>query len=148
MSEREQSGQIAIDVGALYQQAVELKEYIDTLQKTLTEVLDSIESVKSSKSAIDEIGKGNQEYIMIGDRKGNVMFKVSNINNVKVIVHLGMQYFVEVDPQTAKKILDDKEKELNDYSKALQAELAKSIEAYNQLAQVLSAIQAQAQTGE
>jgi prefoldin alpha subunit len=145
MSEREQSGQIAIDVGALYQQAVELKEYIDTLQKTLTEVLDSIESVKSSKSAIDEISKGNQEYIMIGDRKGNVMFKVSNINNVKVIVHLGLQYFIEVDLQTAKKILDDKE--LNDYSKALQAELAKSIEAYNQLAQVLSAIQAQAQTG-
>lgn len=147
MSEREQGAQIAIDIEALYQQVVELKEYIDTLQKTLTEVLDSIESVRSSKSAIDEIGKGNQEFIMIGDRKGNVLFKVGNINNTKVIVHLGLQYFVEVDPQTAKKILDDKEKELNNYSKALQAELAKSIEAYNQLAQVLSAIQAQAQKG-
>ncbi|BCU70803.1 prefoldin subunit alpha [Stygiolobus caldivivus] len=147
MSGREESGEMAIDLEAIYQQAVELKDYIETLQKTLAEVLDSIESVKSSKNAIDELGKQNQEYLLLGDRKGNIMFRVSNIGNTKVIVHLGMQYFVEVDPQTAKRLLDDKEKELTDYSKALQNELAKSVEAYNQLAQVLSAIQAQAQKG-
>ena len=141
-------GEIAINVEALYQEAATLKEYIDSLQKTLNEVLDSIDSIRASKSAIDEIAKQNQEFLLIGDRKGNVIFKVGNINNVKVIVHLGLQYFVEVDPQTAKRILDDKEKELNDYSKALQAELAKSLDAYNQLAQVLAAIQAQAQKGE
>ncbi|AHC51701.1 prefoldin subunit alpha [Sulfolobus acidocaldarius SUSAZ] len=141
MSEEAEQQQAAEYIAYLYDQATALRQYIDTLQKNLAEVLESLEAVRASKSAVDEIGKENQEYLLFGDRKGNIVFKVNSVDKNKVLIHLGLNYYAEVDPQAAKKILDDREQQLAEVSKNIQGELSKSIDAYNQIAEILSQVQ-------
>jgi len=133
---------VVISVEDLLVQADVLKKYIDYLQKTYAELQDNIMSIDSSLQALKEI-QNSQELLMIGDRKGNIIFKIQGIERAKVLVHLGLDYYAEVDPAVAEKILSDKKTELSNALNSVQKELAKSVEAYNEIAEILNQIQQQ-----
>ena len=135
---------VVISLEDLLAQADALKKYIDYLQKTLAELQDNIISIDSSLQALKEI-QNSQELLMIGDKRGNIIFKLQGIEKAKVLVHLGLDYYAEVDPSVAERILNDKKAELSNALNELQRELAKSLEAYNEITELLNQIQQQLQ---
>ncbi|BDB97240.1 MAG: prefoldin subunit alpha [Saccharolobus sp.] len=134
-------GQGAISLEELIAQADYLKKYIDSLQKTQLELLDSINSIDSAKQAIEAMKSGNTDIMVFIDKKGYLMAKVSGIQINKVTVHLGLSYYAEVDPDTAVKILDKRRDELNKAAQSIGNELQKAASAYNQIVDILNQIQ-------
>lgn len=134
-------GQGAISLEELIAQAEYLKKYIDSLQKTQLELLDSINSIDSAKQAIEAMKSGNTDIMVFIDKKGYLMAKVSGIQINKVTVHLGLSYYAEVDPDTAVKILDKRRDELNKAAQSIGNELQKAASAYNQIVDILNQIQ-------
>ena len=141
----DENQKVVISVEDLLAQADALKKYIDYLQKTYAELQDNIMSIDSSLQALKEI-QNSQELLMVGDKKGNIIFKIQGIEKTKVLVHLGLDYYAEVDPAVAERILNDKKAELNNALSSVQKELAKSVEAYNEIAEILNQIQQQLQS--
>jgi len=138
---KEQQQQVLEYIEYLYEQATALKQYIDALQKRLTDISEAIESIRASKQALQELQKEGGEFLLFGDRRGNIVFKVGNIDKQKVLIHIGLEYYAEVEPSYAQKILDEREQELNGVYNSIQTELSKSIDAYNQIVSVLSQFQ-------
>ena len=139
-----ESQKVVVSIEDLLAQADALKKYIDYLQKTYAELQDNIMSIDSSLQALKEI-QNSQELLTIGDKRGNIIFKLQGIEKAKVLVHLGLDYYAEVDPSLAEKILNDKKTELSGVLNDVQRELAKSVEAYNEITEVLNQIQQQLQ---
>lgn len=134
-------GHGAISLEELIAQADYLKKYIDSLQKTQLELLDSINSIDSAKQAIEAMKSGNTDIMVFIDKKGYLVAKVSGIQINKVTVHLGLSYYAEVDPDTAVKILDKRRDELNKAVQSIGNELQKAASAYNQIVDILNQIQ-------
>jgi len=135
---------VVVSIEDLLAQADALKKYIDYLQKTYTELQDNVMSVDSSIQALKEL-QNSQELLMVGDKKGNIIFKLQGIEKAKVLVHLGLEYYAEVDPSFAEKVLNDKKAEFSSILNNVQKELTKSLEAYNEIAELLNQAQQQLQ---
>lgn len=135
---------VVISLEDLLAQAEALKSYIDNLQKTYSELQDSISSIDASLQALKELQNG-QEILMLGDRKGNIIFKIQGVEKSKVLVHLGLEYYAEVDIDVATRILNDKKAELTNVLNSVGRELEKSLEAYNEIAEILNQAQQQLQ---
>ncbi|BFH74388.1 prefoldin subunit alpha [Sulfurisphaera javensis] len=140
----EENQNVVVSLEDLLAQADALKKYIDYLQKTYAELQDNIMSIDSSLQALKEL-QNNQELLMVGDKKGNIIFKVQGVDKAKVLVHLGLEYYAEVDPEFATKVLSDKKAELSSLLSNVEKELAKSLEAYKEIADILNQAQQQLQ---
>ncbi|MEM0262965.1 MAG: prefoldin subunit alpha [Saccharolobus sp.] len=126
----------------LIMQADSLRRYIESLQRAQTEILDSINSIESAKQAIESMKSGsNKEIMLFIDKKGYVMTRVNEISSDKLMIHLGLSYYAEVDPDTASRILDKRKEELNKAAQSLNNELQKAASTYNQIVDILNQIQ-------
>ncbi|WP_338600210.1 prefoldin subunit alpha [Sulfolobus tengchongensis] len=134
-------GQGGITLEDLIAQADYLKRYIDSLQKTQLELLESISSIDAAKQAIETIKSGSKEMLVFIDRKGYLLARVGGIVGDKVTIHLGLSYYAEVDLDTAIKILDKRKDEMNKAAQSLNNELQKAASAYNQIVDILNQIQ-------
>ncbi|QGA67696.1 prefoldin subunit alpha [Sulfolobus sp. E11-6] len=134
-------GQGGITLDDLIAQAEYLKKYIDSLQRTQLELLESINSIDSAKQAIETIKSGSKEMLVFIDRKGYLLAKVGGIIGDKVTVHLGLSYYAEVDLDSAIKILEKRKDEMNKAAQNLNNELQKAASAYNQIVDILNQIQ-------
>ncbi|ADB87669.1 prefoldin subunit alpha [Saccharolobus islandicus] len=134
-------GQGGITLDDLIAQADYLKRYIDSLQRTQLELLESINSIDSAKQAIETIKSGNKEMLVFIDRKGYILAKVGGIVGDKVTVHLGLSYYAEVDLDSAIKILDKRKDEISKAAQNLNNELQKAASTYNQIVDILNQIQ-------
>ncbi|ACP35893.1 prefoldin, alpha subunit [Sulfolobus islandicus Y.G.57.14] len=134
-------GQGGITLDDLIAQADYLKRYIDSLQRTQLELLESINSIDSAKQAIETIKSGNKEMLVFIDRKGYLLAKVGGIVGDKVTVHLGLSYYAEVDLDSAIKILDKRKDEISKAAQNLNNELQKAASTYNQIVDILNQIQ-------
>jgi prefoldin alpha subunit len=145
---QERSQQV-ISVEQLLVEVERLKRSIDTLQSALLEINESILSIDSAKKSIEIMkSQDKYEFLVTIDKKGYLVGKINNILKDKVLVRLGSKFYVEIDLENALKILERREEELKKVSQSLQAELAKQLQYYNQLVDLLNQIQAQAQKGE
>ncbi|AAK40679.1 prefoldin subunit alpha [Saccharolobus solfataricus] len=134
-------GQGGITLDELIAQADYLKRYIDSLQRTQLELLESINSIDSAKQAIETMKSGNKEMLVFIDRKGYLLAKVGGIIGDKVTVHLGLSYYAEVDLDSAIKILDKRKDEISKAAQDLNNELQKAASTYNQIVDILNQIQ-------
>lgn len=134
-------GEGGITLDDLIAQADYLKRYIDSLQRTQLELLESINSIDSAKQAIETIKSGNKEMLVFIDRKGYLLAKVGGIVGDKVTVHLGLSYYAEVDLDSAIKILDKRKDEISKAAQNLNNELQKAASTYNQIVDILNQIQ-------
>lgn len=139
-----QDNRILISIEDLLAQAELLKRQIDDLQKAQTELADSLASIRSAKDSIEELKK-QQELLVASDKRGYVMFKVQQQPQEKVLVYLGLSYYAEVDLQTAIKILESREEELNKSLQDINAKLTESVNTYSQISEILRSIQQQQQ---
>ena len=131
-----------ITLEELIVQADSLRRYIESLQRAQIEILESINSIESAKQAIESIKSGsNKEIMLFIDKKGYVMTRVNEISSDKLMIHLGLSYYAEVDPDTAARILDKRKEELNKAAQSLNNELQKAASAYNQIVDILNQIQ-------
>lgn len=135
---------VVVSIEDLLAQANELKKYIDYLQKTYSELQDNLLSIDSSLQALKEL-QNSQELLMVGDKRGNIIFRLQGIEKTKVLVHLGLDYYAEVEPSFAEKLLNEKKTEFSNLLNSVQKELAKSLEAYNEIAEILNQAQQQLQ---
>ena len=131
-----------ITLEELIVQADSLRRYIESLQRAQIEILESINSIESAKQAIESIKSGsNKEIMLFIDKKGYVMTRVNEISSDKLMIHLGLSYYAEVDPDTAARILDKRKEELNKAAQSLNNELQKAASTYNQIVDILNQIQ-------
>lgn len=144
----DQQGKIMISLEDLLAQADLLKKQIDDLQKAQSEIADSLSAIKSAKDTIDELKTPQNDLFLSGDKKGFLMLRIPEAKVDKVIVYLGLTYYAEVAPDTAVKILSDRENELNLTLQEINKKLSESINAYSQISDILNRIQEQQQKGE
>ncbi|MEM0173610.1 MAG: prefoldin subunit alpha [Sulfolobaceae archaeon] len=146
MSENKEGQQQVISVEQLLNEVERIRRSIDTLQSAILEVNDSISEIASSKKVLEITKSQNQiEALVTVDKKGYLIQRINGIASNKVLVRLGSKYYAEVDIDTALRILEKREEELKRVSQSLQGELAKQLQYYNQLVEILNQIQTQLQ---
>ncbi|MEM0373977.1 MAG: prefoldin subunit alpha [Sulfolobaceae archaeon] len=146
MSENKEGQQQVISVEQLLNEVERIRRSIDTLQSAILEVNDSISAIASSKKVLEITKSQNQiEALVTVDKKGYLIQRINGIASNKVLVRLGSKYYAEVDIDTALRILEKREEELKRVSQSLQGELAKQLQYYNQLVEILNQIQTQLQ---
>ncbi|MCY0859423.1 MAG: prefoldin subunit alpha [Sulfolobaceae archaeon] len=145
MSSQPRQPGIVISVSDLINEAERLKQYIDSLQKALSDVNESINAIEDAKKLLNQLQQSPQgEIFTTADRRGYLLLKLQGVNASKVLIHLGSKYYVEVDPSAGIQVLQRQEDQLKDLSTSIQQELAKQLQVYNQIVDLLNQIQAKA----
>jgi|ECHvirMinimDraft_2_1075157.scaffolds.fasta_scaffold00042_17 prefoldin, archaeal alpha subunit/eukaryotic subunit 5 len=132
---------VEVSIDQLVAQAEQLRDYINRLQNMVKELTDSLISVESSKEAINLLTSEGRELLLAMDRKGYVILEGVSVSLGKVLVNLGMNYYVEVEPKVGIEMLNKEEEGIKANIQSLQDELSKSVNAYNEIAGILSQIQ-------
>lgn len=136
----------AISVNEAIAKLAELRRYIEAIQTQIDQVTAEIEEVKASTNTLSELRKEHvNELFMPTDSRGHIMIKVTPVTKERVLTHLGMEYFAELDLEKAMEVLLMKEKELKDVIRKLQEELDRVVIMYKQLQSAVNAAMAQAQ---
>jgi len=132
---------VEVSIDQLVAQAEQLRDYINRLQNMVKELTDSLISVESSKEAINLLTSEGRELLLAMDRKGYVILEGVSVSLGKVLVNLGMNYYVEVEPKVGIEMLNKEEEGIKANIQSLQDELSKSVNTYNEIAGILSQIQ-------
>jgi len=121
---------VEVSIDQLVAQAEQLRDYINRLQNMVKELTDSLISVESSKEAINLLTSEGRELLLAMDRKGYVILEGVSVSLGKVLVNLGMNYYVEVEPKVGIEMLNKEEEGIKANIQSLQDELSKSVNAY------------------
>lgn len=130
------SGQVNVE--ELLATAEQLKDYIDNLQESLSEMTENLAAIESSKSILSEGVKG--EAMVSLDRKNYIMAKSQGIETSNVLVYLGLAYYALVPKDQAIKVLEKRENLVKETMQSIQSELAKAINQYNEVATILNSM--------
>ncbi|MCQ4343286.1 MAG: prefoldin subunit alpha [Sulfolobaceae archaeon] len=128
----------------LLAQASALRNNIDYLQRLANDVADALASIASAKEAINALKNMSGDTLMAADKRGNLMLKLGSIDSSKVLVHLGLNYYAEVTSEKAEDILTKREQELKAALERINNELAKNVQAYNEITSILQSIEEEA----
>jgi len=133
-----------ISVEDLLAQASALRNNIDYLQRLANDVADALASIASAKEAINALKNMSGDTLIAADKRGNLMLKLGLIDSSKVLVHLGLNYYAEVTSEKAEDILTKREQELKAALERINNELAKNVQAYNEITSILQSIEEEA----
>jgi prefoldin, archaeal alpha subunit/eukaryotic subunit 5 len=133
-----------VSVEDLLAQASALKNNIDYLQRLANDVADALASIASAKEAINALKNMSGDTLIAADKRGNLMLKLGSIDSSKVLVHLGLNYYAEVSSEKAEDILTKREQELKAALERINNELAKNVQAYNEITSILQSIEEEA----
>lgn len=133
-----------VSVEDLLAQASALKNNIDYLQRLANDVADALASLASAKEAINALKNMSGDTLIAADKRGNLMLKLGSIDSSKVLVHLGLNYYAEVTSEKAEDILTKREQELKAALERINNELAKNVQAYNEITSILQSIEEEA----
>ena len=133
-----------VSVEDLLAQASALRNNIDYLQRLANDVADALASLASAKEAINALKNMSGDTLIAADKRGNLMLKLGSIDSSKVLVHLGLNYYAEVTSEKAEDILTKKEQELKAALERINNELAKNVQAYNEITSILQSIEEEA----
>lgn len=133
-----------ISVEDLLAQASALRNNIDYLQRLANDVADALASIASAKEAINALKNMSGDTLIAADKRGNLMLKLGSIDSSKVLVHLGLNYYAEVTSEKAEDILTKREQELKAALERINNELAKNVQAYNEITSILQSIEEEA----
>lgn len=133
-----------VSVEDLLAQASALRNNIDYLQRLANDVADALASLASAKEAINALKNMSGDTLIAADKRGNLMLKLGSIDSSKVLVHLGLNYYAEVTSEKAEDILTKREQELKAALERINNELAKNVQAYNEITSILQSIEEEA----
>jgi prefoldin alpha subunit len=133
-----------VSVEDLLAQASALRNNIDYLQRLANDVADALASIASAKEAINALKNMSGDTLIAADKRGNLMLKLGSIDSSKVLVHLGLNYYAEVTSEKAEDILTKREQELKAALERINNELAKNVQAYNEITSILQSIEEEA----
>ncbi|MCQ4337066.1 MAG: prefoldin subunit alpha [Sulfolobales archaeon] len=133
-----------VSVEDLLAQASALRNNIDYLQRLANDVADALASIASAKEAINALKNMSGDTLIAADKRGNLILKVGSIDSSKVLVHLGLNYYAEVTAEKAEDILTKREQELKAALERINNELAKNVQAYNEITSILQSIEEEA----
>ncbi|MCG2888223.1 MAG: prefoldin subunit alpha [Sulfolobales archaeon] len=133
-----------VSVEDLLAQASALRNNIDYLQRLANDVADALASIASAKEAINALKNMSGDTLIAADKRGNLILKVGSIDSSKVLVHLGLNYYAEVTSEKAEDILTKREQELKAALERINNELAKNVQAYNEITSILQSIEEEA----
>jgi len=133
-----------VSVEDLLAQASALRNNIDYLQRLANDVADALASIASAKEAINALKNMSGDTLIAADKRGNLMLKLGSIDSSKVLVHLGLNFYAEVTSEKAEDILTKREQELKAALERINNELAKNVQAYNEITSILQSIEEEA----
>ncbi len=136
MSATRQQG---IDVNQLLQQLAALEEYIKALQASIERVNASLQVLYAGEKALEELRNGDVDAFVDADGGGVIYVhaKIPGGENTRVVVHAGLDVFIEVPIQKALEIVRDRQAELAKLLDRYRRELASAVATYQQLRSVL-----------
>ncbi len=137
----EERGRSEYKAAELRARAAEIQGALAALQARLSELEGAAASIEAGIASLlkagDSInaivsGKGG-EFLFPLDEGGNALARVTGVDSDKFIVHVGLEYYAEVDPATALTILAERRARLEQRLKAVRDEAARTVEAIRQL---------------
>ena len=137
---------IAVPLETLIAELGEVKKYIDLLQAQINQLTVELNEINNSRNFISEIKEGVKDVIVPTDRRGYVLTKARLEVSDHVIVHIGLDYYVELPLEKAMNILVSIEKDIKETINALQRELSNAATYYQQLQAIVSKALEQART--
>lgn len=120
---------------------VTLEEQIRVLQRYLELYTDHLLNVKAAKSLAEKLTGGVPEadILFSGDRRANILLRGS-IRDARVLVHVGLNYYVEAEPPLATRILSQKEKLVEEQLEKVRRELNERTRELRNVQEVLQAV--------
>ncbi|AEM38852.1 prefoldin, alpha subunit [Pyrolobus fumarii 1A] len=128
-----------IDVNTLLQQLSALEEYIAALQTSIERINASLQVLYAGEKALEELRNGDVEALVDLDG-GGVVYGFARINGgekSKVLIHAGLDVFVEVPIDKALEIIRQRQAETAKTLDAYRRELMNALGAYQQLRAML-----------
>jgi len=133
------SAQQAVNVNQLLQQLAVLEEYIRALQAAIDRLNTSLQVLYAGEKALEELRNGDAEALVDIDGGGVVygFARIAGGENAKVLVHAGLDVFIEVPIQKALEIVRGRQAEIAKVLDRYRRELANAVATYQQLRGVL-----------
>lgn len=135
--------QLEVSVEELVARSSALEEQIRALQKVIENYTEALMSVRAAKELIRTLSSEHSNYILLsGDKRGNLLFRAT-LSEEKALVHVGLNIYAEADPTYASRVLDNKEKMLNEQLDRVKKEYESRAKEYKRLQDILYSISAQ-----
>ncbi len=139
MSNKAQEGRIVVPLESIIAELNEVKKYIDTLQAHIDQITSELNEINSSRNFLSELKTSKpKELIIPTDRRGYVLAKVQPTDLEKVLVHIGLDFYAEVNLEKASEILTIIEKDLKEGVRNLQQELSRALGYYQHLQNIVN----------
>lgn len=130
---------IAVPLESVLAELGELRKYIEALQAQIDQVSSELEDVIASRNLISELKTSKpDELFMPSDRRGLVLIRAKPLSKDKVVIHVGVNYYVEMGLEEAMEVLSRIEREGKEVLATLQRELNNALTYYQQLQGLVS----------
>jgi|BEDMetMinimDraft_2_1075160.scaffolds.fasta_scaffold00045_16 prefoldin alpha subunit len=133
---------MVVSLDELLAEAEQLKRYINDLQDAIDSITESIASIEASKQALQNLNA--KDSLISLDKKNFALVRSEGLKADSVLVYLGLNYYAEVKVEEAIKLLDKRKEMLGTSAQSLEDELAKSVDAYNNILALLNEIRQRA----
>jgi prefoldin alpha subunit len=133
---------VVVSIEELVERAQQLRNYISQLESSLREITNTLAELEGAKRGIKEIESLSQDFMFYADKKGFLAVKAKELVKERVLVYIGLEYYLETDLKTAYNTLEIQGREIQKSAQAIQEELGKAVETYREITNILEQIRA------
>lgn len=126
-------------------QLLALQEQIANLQAVIAQLEAAINNLNAASDSVDAIVKGPEEVVFPLDPGFNVYVRGRPLNNDRFIVHVGLNYYAEMDASNALKVISRRRGILERSLNSARERLAALASIYEKYREALASAASQAQ---
>lgn len=141
------TGTKTVTLSDLLARADELRQYVSILQQQINTLSSQFTELQFSLTTIEELPEEGSQGLIVLDRLNTVFVPVkipSDWKN-KVLVNIGLNYYIRLDKNKAKEVIEKRISSLRMMIEQIRRQYEQALVEYNALQQVLVSIYAQIQ---
>lgn len=141
------AGTKTVTLSELFARADELRQYISILQQQMNTLSSQFAELQFSLTTIEGLPEEESECLTVLDRLNTVFVPVkipSDWKN-KVLVNIGLNYYIKLDKNKAKEVIEKRISSLRMMLEQTRRRYEQALIEYNALQQILASIYIQAQ---
>ncbi len=141
------AGTKTVTLSELLARADELRQYISILQQQMNTLSSQFAELQFSLTTIEGLPEEESEGLIVLDRLNTVFVPVkipSDWKN-KVLVNIGLNYYIKLDKNKAKEVIEKRISSLRMMLEQTRRQYEQALIEYNALQQILASIYIQAQ---
>ncbi len=149
MSKTAETKQVTISLDELAARAELLRRYIELLKTQMDLLLEEINELKTAYNTLKEARESEDEIYISTNRFNTVLIKGSLPKgwDKDILLHIGLEYFIKTDKETAMKLLEKKISEREEVVRKTREDYKKMLIEYEQIQGILATVYQQLQAG-